>query len=140
MAVDVAPVSALRVAAGYTFLSSEIVDSTAPSNPVFSPGKWLFRRPRHSGFAAVTFERDRLLLDLSGIFTGRRVDSDFSSLSPAIIESDGYALWDLRGQYRLARQLSVVAAVDNLTDTDYMEPLGYFALGRTARIGLKVGF
>jgi vitamin B12 transporter len=140
VAVDVAPTSALRVAASYTFLASEILDSTAPTNPVFLPGKWLFRRPRHSGFTSITWQRERILLDLSGIFVGRRVDSDFSSLSPAIVESEGYALWDLRGQYRLARRLSVVGAVDNLTDADYMEPLGYLALGRTARLGLKVGF
>jgi vitamin B12 transporter len=139
LAVDVAPVSALRVAGGYTFMASEILESTAPSNPVFSQGQWLFRRPRHSGFTSVTWQRDRMLLDLSGVFVGRRVDSDFSSLSPAIVESKGYALWDVRGHYRLTRHLSVVGAVDNLGDADYMEPLGYRALGRTARLGLKVG-
>ncbi len=140
LAVDLAPTREVRVTTGYTFLASEILESTAPANPVFSPGKWLFRRPRHSGFTAVTWQRDRVLVDLSGIFVGRRVDSDFSSLAPAIVESEGYALWDLRGHYRLSRQLTVYGAVDNLADADYMEPLGYRALGRTARVGLKVGF
>ena len=140
MAVDVAATSALRIAGGYTFLASEILESTAPANPVFTQGNWLFRRPRHSGFTSVTWQRDRLLLDLSGVFVGRRVDSDFSSLSPQMVENDGYALWDLRGQYRLTRRLSVVGAVDNVADADHMDPLGYLALGRTARLGLKVGF
>jgi outer membrane cobalamin receptor len=140
LTIDLAPAPTLRIATGYTFLASEILDSTAPTNPVFSPGQWLFRRPRHSGFTAVTWHHDRLLLDLSGIFVGRRVDSDFSSLSPAIVESEAYALWDLRGQYRLSRQLSLIGAIDNLTDSDYMEPPGYLALGRTARLGVKVGF
>jgi outer membrane cobalamin receptor len=128
------------VATGYTFLASEILESTAPTNPVYSPGQWLFRRPRHSGFTAVTWQHDRVLVDLAGIFVGRRVDSDFSSLSPAILESDAYASWDLRAQYRLSRQLTVIGAIDNLTDSDHMEPVGYLALGRTARLGLKVGF
>jgi vitamin B12 transporter len=140
LTIDLAPVKAFRVATGYTFLASEILESTAPTNPVFSPGQWLFRRPRHSGFTAVTWQRDRVLVDLAGIFVGRRVDSDFSSLSPAILESDAYASWDLRAQYRLSRQLTVIGAIDNLTDSDHMEPLGYPALGRTARLGLKVGF
>ena len=140
LTIDLAPVKAVRITTGYTFLASEILESTAPTSPVFSTGKWLFRRPRHSGFTAVTWQREGLLLDLSGVFVGRRVDSDFSSLSPAIVESDAFALWDLRGQYRLTRQLTVTGAIDNLTDSDYMQPLGYLALGRTARLGLKVGF
>ena len=140
LALDLAPTTDLRLATGYTFLASEILESTAPANPVFSPGKWLFRRPRHSGFTDVAWQHDRVLLNLSGVFVGRRVDSDFSSLSPAIVENDGYALWDLRAHYRLSRPLTVFGAVDNLTDADYMEPLGYVALGRTARVGVKVGF
>jgi vitamin B12 transporter len=140
LAVDLAPSKDVRVSTGYTLLASEILESTAPTNPVFRPGQWLFRRPRHSGFTSVTYRRDRVLVDVSGIFVGRRVDSDFSSLVPAIVENGAYALWNLRAQYRLSTQISVVAAVDNLTGSDYMEPLGYLALGRTARIGVKVGF
>jgi vitamin B12 transporter len=138
--VDLAPTNEFHVTTGYTFLASEILESTAPTNPVFQEGAWLFRRPRHSGFASVTWQRDRVMLDLSGIFVGRRVDSDFSSLNPPIIENDGYALWNLRGAYRLTSQFSIFGAVDNLTGTDYMEPLGYEALGRTARLGVKFGF
>ncbi|HEY7498586.1 MAG TPA: TonB-dependent receptor [Vicinamibacterales bacterium] len=140
LAVDLAPSKDLRLSTGYTLLASEILESTAPTNPVFRPGQWLFRRPRHSGFTSVTYQRDRVLVDVSGIFVGRRVDSDFSSLVPAIVENDAYALWNLRAQYRLSTHISVVAAVDNLTGSDYMEPLGYRALGRTARLGVKVGF
>jgi len=36
--------------------------------------------------------------------------------------------------------VSATAAIDNLADADYMEPLGYPALGRAVRIGLRVGF
>lgn len=140
LAVTVAPSAGLRVSGGYTFLASEILESTAPTNPVFQVGQWLFRRPRHSGFAGLAWDHRRLTIDLTGLFSGQRVDSDFSSLSPAIVENDGYVLWDLRASYRLTRQLSVIAAVDNLGNADYMEPLGYPALQRAGRVGLKVGF
>jgi hypothetical protein len=30
--------------------------------------------------------------------------------------------------------------VDNIADKDYMEPLGYHALGRAVRVGLRVQF
>ena len=80
------------------------------------------------------------MIDLTGVFVGRRVDSDFSSLVPAMVENDGYVTFDLRARYRLTDQLGITAAIDNLADADYMEPLGYQALGRAARVGLKVGF
>ena len=41
---------------------------------------------------------------------------------------------------RLSHQISVTGAIDNLTDRRYMEPLGFPALGRAARIGLKAAF
>jgi vitamin B12 transporter len=129
-----------RINAGYTLLASEILESTSPNNPVFQVGQWLFRRPRHSGFAGVGWQHDRLTVDLNGVFVGRRVDSDFSSLVPAMVENDGYALWDFRASYRVTGQLGIITAIDNLFDADYMEPLGYAALGRAARVGLKVGF
>jgi len=136
----VAPTSTLRINGGYTLLASEILESTSPNNPVFQVGQWLFRRPRHSGFTGVAWQRDRLMIDLTGVFVGRRVDSDFSSLVPAMVENDGYVTFDLRARYRLTDQLGITAAIDNLADADYMEPLGYQALGRAARVGLKVGF
>ena len=40
----------------------------------------------------------------------------------------------------IAPQLSALVSVDNFTDATYMEPLGYPALGRAARIGLRFGF
>ena len=62
---DVALVSGFRVKAGYTFTDSEIVESTSTS-PVFQPGNWAFRRPRHSGFVDVAWLGSRATIDLSG--------------------------------------------------------------------------
>ena len=44
---------------------------------------------------------DRLSADLTGVFVGRRVDSDFSSLEPPMLSNDGYATWDVRAAFRL---------------------------------------
>ena len=46
----------------------------------------------------------------------------------------------MRAAYRLTGPLSITGAVDNLTGADYMDPLGYPALGRAFRIGARVGF
>jgi len=136
----VALVSGIRVKGGYTFLDSKILESTSPGNPVFAAGSWAFRRPRHSGFVDVSWARRRGSIDLAGSIVGRRVDSDFSSLVPALTSNDGYAVWDLRGSWRITRQFSLTGAVDNLTDRQYMEPLGYPALGRAVRGGVRIEF
>ena len=137
---DAAPGSALRLRGGYTFLDSEIVDSTSPSSIVLQPGKWLFRRPRHSGFVGASWSQGRISADLSGLFIGRFVDSDFSSLQPPILEHPSYTTWDARLSVAVAPHAAVLLSIDNLTDTDYQEPLGYPALGRAVRVGLRVGF
>ncbi len=137
---SLALVSGVSAKAGYTFTDSEILESTSPGNPVFEAGNWAFRRPRHSGFVDVAWSGARASIDLAGSVVGRRVDSDFSSLVPAITSNDGYAVWDLRASARVTRRLSVTGAVDNLTDRQYMEPLGYPALGRAVRGGIRVRF
>ena len=59
---------------------------------------------------------------------------------PAILENEGYGTWDLRGSYRVARQLSITGAIDNLADSNHMEPLGYPVLGRAVRLGIRTTF
>jgi vitamin B12 transporter len=140
IALDVAPVTALRGRAGYTLLVSDVLESTAPTNPVFQQGQWLFRRPRHSGFVGATLSVNRVTADITGVFIGRFVDSDFASLEPPILSNPGYTTWDARVSYRVTAQLRALLSVDNLTDASYMEPLGYPALGRAARVGLRFGF
>jgi outer membrane cobalamin receptor len=133
---NVVLVHGLRAKGGYTFVDSMILESTS-SSPVFQPGNWAFRRPRHSGFVDLAWSGARASIDLAGTIIGRRVDSDFSSLEPPLTFNNGYAQWDLRVSARLMRQLSLTGAIDNLTDRQYMEPLGYPALGRAVRIGIK---
>jgi vitamin B12 transporter len=140
IAIDIAPVRMLRSRAGYTFLASEVLESTAPTNAVFQPGQWLFRRPRHSGFIGATLSWQRLTADVTGVLVGHFVDSDFASLVPPIVSNPGYATWDGRIAVRVTQQLSVLVSIDNLTAASYMEPLGYPALGRAARVGLRFGF
>ena len=137
---DVAPAAAVRIHGGYTFLSSEIIDSTSPSSIVFQPGQPLFRRPRHSGFVDVAVHHGPLAATLVGTFVGRFPDSDFDSLVPPLTENPGYTTWDVRMAYTLVRQLSATLAIDNLADRQYEMPLGYPALGRAVRAGVRVGF
>jgi vitamin B12 transporter len=137
---ELAPAHGLLIRGGYTFLASKIIDSTSSFSPVFQPGQWLFRRPRNAGYLGLSWTHDRLTADVNGVFVGRRVDSDFSSLEPPIESNDGYATWDVRTAFRIVGPLSITAAIDNLFDADYMDPLGYPALGAAFRIGARVHF
>jgi vitamin B12 transporter len=137
---EVAPAAQLHARFGYTRTASEVTDSEAADNTVFAVGNWLFRRPRHSGFAEVSWIHRRVSLDLFGSVVGQRVDSDFSSLTPPINGNDGHTRWDVRASYEISRGLAVTAAIDNLADAEYMEPLGYPALGRAVRVGIRAGF
>jgi vitamin B12 transporter len=136
---DVALTSGFRGRASYTFTDSEIVESTS-DNEAFQPGNWAFRRPRHAGVVGLAWNGSRASIDVSGTFVGRRVDSDFVALVPAMLENEAYQLWDLRGSFRLTQMFSATFAIDNLADSDHLEPLGYPVLGRSARAGLRIRF
>ena len=140
LAGDAAPIAAVRLRGGYTFMPSRVTLSTSPESEVFAVGQWLFRRPRHAGYAEAVWSGSAATVSLTGTFVGRRVDSDFSALEPPITSNDGHATWDLRAAYRLSSRLTLTAAVDNVTNADYMDPLGYPALQRAFRAGVRAAF
>jgi vitamin B12 transporter len=137
---DVALVSGFRLKAGYTFLDSEILESTSEFSEVLKAGHPAFRRPRHSGFTDVAWTGTHASISLIGTFAGERSDSDFSSLFPAIVVNGAYASWDLRVAVPVGRALWLTGAIDNLTDSDRMDPLGYPVLGRAIRFGVRTRF
>ena len=77
---------------------------------------------------------------LIGTAIGRFVDSDFSSLEPSILENTGRTTWDARASVRVTSKVSGQLAIDNLTNRNYQEPLGYYALQRAVRVGVRVAF
>jgi vitamin B12 transporter len=140
LSIDTAPAGPLRARGGYTFLASRVIESTAPDNVVLQAGNWMFRRPRHSGFIGATWDRQRLSLSVDGLFIGRFVDSDFSALEPPIERNDGYATWDARIAWKVTARVAGTVSIDNLADAEYMEALGYPALRRAIRAGVRVYF
>ncbi len=138
VSADVAAPHALRVRGGYTFLSSEIIESTSPFNVVFEPGQPLFRRPRHSGFVDAGWHGGPLSVGVVGTFVGHFVDSDFVSLVPPLTENPGFTTWDIRASYVVFRAVSATLAIDNVADRQYQQPLGYRALGRAVRVGVRL--
>jgi outer membrane receptor protein involved in Fe transport len=59
---------------------------------------------------------------------------------PALTSGDGYTLWHGQVSARLHERMVVFLRGDNLTNVEYMEPLGYPAWRRSLRAGLRVTF
>jgi vitamin B12 transporter len=76
--------------------------------------------------------------NLVGYFSGCRTDSNF--VDPAQFDIPGYARFDVATSYDLRRGLSLYGRVTNLFNKQYQEALGYPALGRDFRLGMKYTF
>jgi vitamin B12 transporter len=127
----------LRITGGYTYLDSKVIRSIS-SSPIFAPGRELYRRPRHSGSLQASYSRNRMSLALGAVFVGSRVDTDFNF--PTITSNEGYAAWNASGEVRIAARTAGFITIENLTGREFMDPLGYPALGRAVRVGVRTRF
>jgi vitamin B12 transporter len=133
--VDATPADHLRVAAHYTYLTGTIVTSSSDFDPVYAAGQPLLRRPKHQASFSAQADRGRLGLGATLVLVGRRADSDFAGLG--LTENPGYARLDARLRAHLARGLEAFLVGENVLDKDYMDALGFPALGRSVRAGLR---
>jgi vitamin B12 transporter len=140
LAADIATSHGVVLSGSYTFTDSEIVDASSEFSEVLASGRWALRRPRHAGQVQALWTRGRWSADVAGTFLGERSDSDFSALVPAITSADGYSLWRAQVQAQVSSGTTAFLRVENLTDADYMEPLGYPAWRRTVHAGLRLRF
>jgi vitamin B12 transporter len=125
----------LSVGANYTYDSTRTLSAPNNFDPNYIPGSRLLRRPVNSGNVVLNAAFRRMNWNLNGYFTGRRADSDFLGLG--LMNNPGYARFDLAGSYRLAHGVSFYGRIANLADKKYQDALGYPALGRELRIGVK---
>ena len=73
--------------------------------------------------------------NLSGYFTGRRSDSDFPGTG--VYQQSGVRAIRPREFLQAAHGFSFYGRIANLANKQYQEVLGYPALGREFRIGVK---
>jgi vitamin B12 transporter len=128
----------LSFSGAYTFLDSEVLESTSSFDPVYAEGNELLRRPRHSGNVVLRWKPGRWTFGATAILVGTRADSDFSSLG--MTSNKGYTVVNLLANFRLMNDMSLFTAVNNVANEQYMEVLGYPALRRNFRVGLRAGF
>jgi vitamin B12 transporter len=126
--LEARPATRVRLAASYTRLASRDLDA----------GTELFRRPRDR-FAADLSLRVLRSLDLavSGLWTGRRLDRDYSAYPAATVVLPAYVLLDAVVSASLGPRFEVFVRVSNLLDARYESVWGYGTPGRTVRTGLR---
>jgi vitamin B12 transporter len=135
LAAEAVPRAGVRVLAQYTLLDGEVLESGNAFEPVYAAGRALLRRPRHQGTVTATVGGARASAGATLVLVGRRADSDF--LGIGLEENAGYGRLDLRARVRLVPRLEALVVAENVLDRHYQEVLGYPALGRSIRAGLR---
>ncbi len=125
----------LSASANYAYDSTRVLSAPNNFDPNYIVGSRLIRRPVNSGNLVLNAAFLRMNWNLSGYFTGRRADSDFLGLG--FTGNPGYARFDLAASYNLTHGVSFFGRIANLADKQYQDVLGYPALGREVRIGMK---
>jgi vitamin B12 transporter len=128
----------LRLVGNYTYDDTRVIEADNAFDPTQTAGNRLLRRPLHSGSATLFANYRALVFTFSGYFTGERTDSDFLFLG--FTRNPGYARFDLATAYDFGKGVSGYVRVQNLFDKQYQDALGYPALGRELRVGMKYRF
>jgi vitamin B12 transporter len=137
--MEAKPLRWLTMAGNYSYDDTRVLKAPNVFFVVNQPGNPLLRRPLHSGSLTLNAAFRRMNWNLSGYFSGARADSDFQGLG-LLIPNPGYARFDLTTSYDLFTGLSVYGRAANLFDKHYQDALGYPALGRDFRIGMRYHF
>ncbi|HXH49545.1 MAG TPA: TonB-dependent receptor [Terriglobia bacterium] len=140
VSLELAPVKGLRAIGSYTYLDSEVIESGNPFSPALQAGRWLLRRPRHSGSLQISWDWRRMNVTSTTIFVGRRQDSDFVGLEPPLLWNNGYTNSNLSWSYRAFGHVTYYGTVGNLFNQKYMQVLGYPALKLSCRAGVRLEF
>ncbi|HTC65567.1 MAG TPA: TonB-dependent receptor [Candidatus Acidoferrum sp.] len=128
----------LNVAGNYTYDDTRVLQAPNAFDPSELPGNHLIRRPVNSGSLTLNAQWRRVGVTIGGYFTGVRTDSDFLGLG--LTRNPGYARFDVAGHYELGHGVLLYARAQNLFDRRYQDALGYPALGRDARVGVRYTF
>jgi vitamin B12 transporter len=122
----------------YSYDNTLVLKAPNAFDPSEIQGNHLLRRPVNSGVAELNYSRGRFTGNILGYFTGQRTDSDFQFTSTTTQHNPGYARIDIAASYRMQRHATVFVRVGNLFNKQYQDALGYPALGREIRVGLKL--
>jgi vitamin B12 transporter len=140
LSAEMKPVRWLQLSGHYSYDNSLVLVSPNASVITEEPGNHLLRRPVNTGSIVANIPVWRFNGNIVGYFSGRATDNDFLGLNlPFRQEQDpGYSRFDVAVSYRLVRRATVFVRGENILNKQYQTALGYPALGREIRVGLKI--
>jgi outer membrane receptor protein involved in Fe transport len=126
--------SCAYVSASYTRLWTRITKSNSPASLFTGIGQELSKRPPHSGAVALSLAPRRWSLEAGAVFVGERQDTDFFGIN----RNSGYQ--NVYGALTLGfwPHVKPFVRADNALNSRYEEVLGYSALSRAVRAGVRV--
>jgi outer membrane cobalamin receptor len=136
LALEAKPTPHVLVLGQYTYLDGEILESPSDFDPVYAVGQPLLRRPEHQASLTAQLSFPRWNAGATIVRVGERADSDFVALG--LTTNPAYTRLDARLRVRVAGTVEAFLVGENLLDAEYQEVLGYPALGRSVRGGLRL--
>ena len=137
LSFEARPIAHLQLFGQYTYLDGRVLESPSDFDPVYAVGEPLLRRPWNLGSFTGQLSFPRWSAGATLARVGARADSDFVGLG--LTRNDAYTRLDARVRVRLVDAVEAFLVGENLLDAHYQEVLGYPALGRTLRGGLRLG-
>ena len=135
--VRATPIADLVLTASYTYLDTEKLSSADISPP---QGARLPRRPRNEVYVSASYlwwKKLRTTLSSKWVNAREEINENFVGPNRDI---EDYCFVNFAAEYEINSRLTVFGRIDNLTDEQYSEVLGFPALGRTAYGGVKIRF
>lgn len=111
-----------------TYLDTEDLETGLP----------LLRRPERSSSLVATFHPQPYTVSATLVYVGERADIDPVTFERAV--NDGYLRLDLAVEWQLTGRIAPYARIENVSDEEYSEALGFPVPGRTFVGGLEVVF
>jgi vitamin B12 transporter len=136
LGISARPVPRLKLYAGYTYLSSQILEQPLCGDfcGVNAPGEPLVRRPKHSGVVSATWAGRRWGANGSVTAIGRRTDVDLVG-DPTY--AAGYARVDFGMWREITSRMTAYLNVNNALNRHYEEVAGYPAMRANFRAGMR---
>jgi vitamin B12 transporter len=128
------PTDTFLIDASYTY-TKEAEDSET--------GKRLLRRPKHQASAYLNWSFIRgANINIGVIYVGKRDDAwyDESIFTTRYVELDDYYVVNLAASYGISDNLQIFGRIENLTNEEYENPVGYEPSKRSYYGGLKAIF
>jgi vitamin B12 transporter len=132
------PITDLTFTASYTYLDAEKTSAADISQP---QGARLPRRPRNEVYVSASYIWfKKLRTTVEAKFVNAREDINPVNFGGPNIDLEDYSFVNCAAEYEINPHVSIFGRIDNLTDEQYSEVLGFPALGRTAYAGVKIRF